>query len=128
MRGFLDEYPLVYFKISKTLPDRIEELDDIPMALTSYEEQTEFADSDHRVLMLDGYRNFKKRLNYLGSYEFKREKHIGRRYYSMYNKHVPTIRDDGTWFGLIKDWSILLRDLIFTMDVEKEFGKKSDKE
>ena len=117
VRGFLDEYPLVYLKISKTLPDKIEDLDDIPVAMVYYADKKEEKDSDHRVLMMDGFRNFKKRLNYWGRYDFKREKYIGRRYDRVYG-YVPVIHDDGTWHGVICDWNLLIRDIIHIKEVE----------
>lgn len=125
VRGFLDEYPLVYFKMSKSLPDKIEDLDEMPVAGICYDEDEKQRDSDHRVLMMDGFRKFKKRLNYLGRYEFKREKCIGRKYYTM-DGYVPSVRDDGTWHGFIRDWDILVRDILFVKSVEEMFRKNTD--
>ncbi len=123
--GFLDEYPLVYFKMAKLLPDKIEDLDEIPVANVYYVEYKEGRDSDHRVLMMDGFRKFKKRLNYLGRYDFKREKYIGRQFY-ITGGYVPSINDNGTWHGTIRDWNFLVRDLVFVKGVEDKFGKDTD--
>lgn len=117
VRGFLDEYPLVYLKVCKSLPDKIETLDEIPMSSIYYSYDKPYLNEDHRVLMLDGFRTFKKRLMYLGSYDFKREDTIGRRYDSTYKKYVPVLHDDNTWRGYIRDWTFLVRDLTYAMDV-----------
>ena len=127
VRGFLDEYPLVYFKISKSLPDKLEDLDEMPVAMVRYDENKKQRESDHRVLMMDGFRKFKKRLNYMGNYDFKREKYIGRRFDIMQG-YAPSIYDNGTWGGLIRDWNMLVGDILFAKKVEEMFSKKADKE
>ena len=127
VRGFLDEYPLVYIKISKDFPEKIEDLDNIPMASKTYDTRKEQVNSDHRILMLDGFRNFKKRLTYLGHYEFKREELIGRVFDSTYRRYKPVIATDGTWCGRMTDWNLLLRDLTYVLDTEEYFGRKSGK-
>ena len=127
VRGFLDEYPLVYIKISKDFPEKIEDLDNIPMASKTYDTRKEQVNSDHRILMLDGFRNFKKRLTYLGHYEFKREEHMGRVFDSTYRRYKPVIATDGTWCGRMTDWNLLLRDLTYVLDTKDYFSRKSGK-
>lgn len=122
VRGFLDEYPLVYLKICRSLPDKLEDLDKIPMVPAYYRDTKKDQDLDQRILMLDGFRSFKKRLNYLGRYDFKREANTG---YTLDNgKRVPVIKEDGTWRGTIRDWCILIRELTYVLDVEKRFHNK----
>lgn len=121
VRGFLDEYPLIYLKVCKSLPDKIEDLDEIPMSMICFSDEKGSYKADRRVLMLDGFRTFKKRLCYLGRYEFKREDTIGRKYDCVFDKYVSVFNDNGTWRGYMHDWSILVRDLTFAMDAEKMF-------
>ena len=83
---------------------------------------------DHRVLMVDGFRGFKKKLNYLGNYDFKREDAIGsvydQHYEIFYKSFKPVIGKDGLWHGSILGWDILLREIDYILGVSFEYYPK----
>ncbi|MCR5383719.1 MAG: hypothetical protein K6E72_03645 [Saccharofermentans sp.] len=128
VRGFPDEYPLIYLKFCTSLPERIEDLDKIPMATYSLHDKEGYIKEDHRVLMVDGFRGFKKKLNYLGNYDFKREDAIGsvydQHYDIFYKSFKPVIGKDGLWHGSILGWDILLREIDYILGVSFDYYPK----
>ncbi|MCQ2534895.1 MAG: hypothetical protein MJ172_10060 [Clostridia bacterium] len=120
--GLGDEYPLAYFKICKDVPSELAEIDNLPFFDWHFDIfRDKIINQEKRAIVIDdGYNQIKKRLKYIGSYEFKRDENVLGKYCQNigYRDIRVPYRNTGKliWDGYYKLWSTIERDIVYFFD------------
>lgn len=104
--GLGDQHPLVYIKLARELPEQVEDVD----RMCIFDKNTPnlqkgIRNEDKRVMMCpEGFLQTKKKMIYLGTYNFERE------------KNVKSLLVNEKWIGETAYWDCLERDIAWMIN------------